>query len=75
MGKTSQTASRAGSGMLTLGLLCVLFIGLKLTGHWQWIWVLFPFWIPWAIIDGMVVIFLFALLIVATVEWAAKKLK
>lgn len=31
-----------------LGLLGVLFVGLKLTGHigWPWVWVLAPFWIP-----------------------------
>ena len=29
-------------------LLCILFVGLKLTGfiHWSWIWVLAPLWIP-----------------------------
>jgi hypothetical protein len=31
-----------------LGMLGLLFIGLKLTGHiaWSWWWVLSPFWIP-----------------------------
>ena len=31
-----------------LGLLTLLFIGLKLTGYitWSWIWVLAPLWIP-----------------------------
>lgn len=31
-----------------LGLLCILFIGLKLTGYiaWSWVWVLSPVWIP-----------------------------
>lgn len=31
-----------------LGLLTLLFIGLKLTGYiaWSWIWVLSPIWIP-----------------------------
>ena len=30
------------------GLLTILFIGLKLTGHidWSWWWVLSPLWIP-----------------------------
>lgn len=30
------------------GLLTVLFIGLKLTGHidWGWLWVLAPIWVP-----------------------------
>ena len=34
------------------GLLTLLFIGLKLTGHigWSWWWVLAPMWIPLAIV-------------------------
>lgn len=33
------------------GLLALLFIALKLTGHldWPWIWVLAPLWLPAAI--------------------------
>ena len=36
------------SGVSFLGLLTLLFIGLKLTGHinWSWLWVLAPLWIP-----------------------------
>lgn len=35
-----------------LGLLGLIFITLKLTGHitWSWLWVLSPFWIPLAIV-------------------------
>ena len=35
------------SGVSFLGLLTLLFIGLKLTGYitWSWIWVLSPLWI------------------------------
>jgi hypothetical protein len=31
-----------------LGILGLIFITLKLTGHitWSWLWVLAPFWIP-----------------------------
>lgn len=34
------------------GLLFLLFLGLKLTGHitWSWIWVAAPLWAPLAII-------------------------
>jgi hypothetical protein len=34
-----------------LGILGLIFITLKLTGHitWSWLWVLSPFWIPFAI--------------------------
>ena len=36
------------NGVSFLGLLTLLFIGLKLTGYitWSWIWVLAPLWIP-----------------------------
>lgn len=36
----------AGVGLL--GILTILFIGLKLTGYitWPWLWVLAPTWIP-----------------------------
>lgn len=35
-------------GVGFLGLLTLLFIGLKLTGYitWSWVWVLAPIWIP-----------------------------
>ena len=35
------------NGVSFLGLLTLLFIGLKLTGYiaWSWIWVLAPLWI------------------------------
>lgn len=31
-----------------IGILGLIFITLKLTGHiaWSWLWVLAPFWIP-----------------------------
>lgn len=47
-----------GTGFL--GLLTVLFIGLKLTHYvdWSWWWVLSPIWIPLAIVLGVVVFFL-----------------
>ena len=39
------------SGVSFYGLLTILFIGLKLTGHisWSWVWVLAPLWISLAI--------------------------
>ena len=35
-----------------LGILGLIFITLKLTGHiaWSWLWVLSPFWIPVSIV-------------------------
>lgn len=34
------------------GILGLIFITLKLTGHitWSWLWVLAPFWIPLTIV-------------------------
>lgn len=34
-----------------LGILGLIFITLKLTGHitWSWVWVLAPFWAPLAV--------------------------
>ena len=38
----------SSGGIGFLGLLAILFIGLKLTGNidWSWWWVLSPLWIP-----------------------------
>lgn len=40
--------SKNTGGVGFLGLLTLLFIGLKLTGYitWSWLWVLAPLWIP-----------------------------
>jgi hypothetical protein len=42
-----SNSSSSSSGIGFPGLLTVLFIGLKLTGHitWSWLWVLSPLWI------------------------------
>ena len=42
---SNNTSTSGGIGFL--GLLTVLFIGLKLTGYinWPWIWILSPMWI------------------------------
>lgn len=44
MSKDNVTVSSGGIGVM--GLLGVLFVGLKLTGYiaWSWWWVLAPFW-------------------------------
>ena len=40
----------SNTGIRFSGMLTVLFIGLKLTGHidWSWLWVLAPLWISFA---------------------------
>ncbi|AWN36596.1 MULTISPECIES: hypothetical protein [Methylobacterium] len=47
----AQDNSGTSSGIGFFGLLCILFIGLKLTGYieWSWLWVLAPIWGPVAI--------------------------
>lgn len=47
---TKQTETKRG-GIGFMGLLAILFIGLKLTGHiaWSWWWVLSPLWLPLAV--------------------------
>ncbi len=51
--------SNYSGGTSIVGLLGVLFVGLKLTGYitWSWLWVLAPFWIP--LIIGIVVILIY----------------
>jgi hypothetical protein len=45
------------------GILGLIFITLKLTGHitWSWLWVLSPFWIPLGLaLLIFLIVFLFA---------------
>ena len=61
-----ETTQSGGIGFL--GLLTILFIGLKLTGHinWSWWWVLAPIW-------GVFVLVLVALLFLATIKYLESK--
>lgn len=54
----SNKTTTVTSSFPVTGLLGVLFVGLKLTGHitWPWIWVTAPFWIPVAILLGVLLI-------------------
>lgn len=61
MSSTGEQAKSGGIGIL--GLLGILFIGLKLTHYigWSWWWVLAPFWGPFAAIVIVAIIgFIFA---------------
>lgn len=51
--KSSSTSTSGGVGLL--GLLGVLFVGLKLTGYidWSWWWVTLPFWGGLALFAGL----------------------
>lgn len=60
----SGNSSSSSSGIGFPGLLTVLFIGLKLTGHitWPWIWVLSPLWISALIgLTILAIVFIIAL--------------
>lgn len=60
----------AGGGMGLLGWMGILFIGLKLTGfiEWSWWWVLAPFWGGFALVAGVMVIWLVVALIAAMLK-------
>lgn len=54
----SEGSSSSSGGVGFTGLLTVLFIGLKLTGHidWSWWWVLSPIWIGFALFVGVLAV-------------------
>ncbi len=54
----SNNSSSYSSGIGFPGLLTILFIGLKLTGHinWPWVWVLSPIWISVSIVFAIILI-------------------
>jgi hypothetical protein len=43
----STSSSNSSGGVGFVGMLTILFVGLKLTGFiaWSWVWVLSPIWI------------------------------
>jgi len=59
---SSNSSSSSGIGFP--GLLTVLFVGLKLTGHitWSWWWVLSPMWIS-ALIGLTIIAFVFIIML------------
>ena len=65
--------NRDTSGVSFLGLLTLLFIGLKLTGYitWSWIWVLAPLWIP----IGIALIFFIFMIILLGLNNIIKTIK
>lgn len=71
----SEVTRASNGGVGFLGMLTILFIGLKLTGHidWSWWWVVSPLWIPFAVVfGGAAAFFLLALLymgLAGTIGW------
>lgn len=63
----SKGSSSSSSGIGFVGLLTILFIGLKLTGYisWSWFWVLSPIWISFV---SVILIILIVVLIEAKVQ-------
>ena len=61
----SDDSSNKSGGVTTLGLLLVLFVGLKLTNfiNWSWFWVLTPLWGPFALVLVIVLMYWTYLLI------------
>lgn len=59
----SEKGSNSG-GIDFVGLLTILFVGLKLTGHiaWSWWWVLSPIWITASVV-------VLILLVAGTILW------
>jgi predicted tellurium resistance membrane protein TerC len=59
-------AHQNSNGIGFVGLLTILFIGLKLTNHitWSWWWVLSPVWISFALIMTILVIGIMVAIIV-----------
>ena len=53
----SANSSSSSGGIGVVGLLGVAFVVLKLLGKidWPWLWVLSPFWIPFAILLGVAI--------------------
>jgi hypothetical protein len=62
---TKQTSKGVSIGFS--GLLTILFIALKLTGHitWSWLWVLSPLWIGLALVVAIMVIVLIVGIVIA----------
>ncbi|PHQ71759.1 MAG: hypothetical protein COB93_02470 [Sneathiella sp.] len=56
----SDSKSSSSNGVGFVGLLTVLFIGLKLTNYidWSWWWVLSAIWIPAALVAVILVLVL-----------------
>jgi MFS family permease len=76
------TIGGGNGGIGFLGLLTILFIGLKLTQYidWSWWWVFSPVWIPASIgiviVVGLVLLhFILDCLLALKKAWKAKQMK
>lgn len=64
------TIGNSGNGIGFAGMLCIVFIVLKLCGviDWWWGWVLAPIWLVLAIIVGIFAVFGIIYLIAAILD-------
>lgn len=55
---SDKNSSKSG-GIGFVGMLTILFIGLKLTDYisWSWLWVLSPIWITFLLVVVLLIIF------------------
>lgn len=55
---SEERYDRSLGSTIVCGLLGVMFVGLKLTGHiaWSWWWVTAPFWGPIALVLAVVAV-------------------
>ena len=67
--KDKETVEVTYNGIGFSGLLTILFIGLKLTGHidWDWIWVFSPLWIGFVLFFGVILFFAIGAMSVAMI--------
>ena len=65
----SSSSSSSSGGIGFVGLLQILFIGLKLTNHitWSWWWVLSPTWISFSL-ALLIIGVAFAILVLAEMK-------
>lgn len=70
MAETNSSSSSSGIGLL--GMLAILFIGLKLgkVVAWSWMWVLAPLWAPTVLAIAIIAVGLAIYAIVALVALA-----
>lgn len=72
---SKKTVNNNGVGVV--GLLGVVFVVLKLTGHidWSWMWVTAPFWIPFAVVVVVLAVLGITYAAISFLQYLEKKQK
>jgi hypothetical protein len=73
----TTTTEQSTGGIGFTGLLALVFITLKLTGHiaWSWWWVLAPLWIPALLALAFIAVFAVGVFVAAAVRWRSVDVK